>query len=1245
MEETVLAKFDDSVRLFSIGNHVAAAACLAEVQKYPSAHLAPLLISKIILPEGRGITDEVKHSAQQYTSVADALAFVIQRHFYAFRVLAHVVTADYISTWQPQFLKLVQCVEQYLSVNTSLLTGEGETGSPIPASTAARMARPLAAEISSLWALLWKLEVSALHQTQKASDTEAALNTLGGRLNGMLRQSPTISLEPILANLVSAACEEFGLSHKAATQRGIVVATHEAVRRQFTQRILPTVASAALEALVKYIDRGNAIGMQDPTAALANLRSMSAVTHLLAVVFSWHFRNFDISHVGHASVSAGGQYAAPEVLNLSHGPWRPILEAASTSTSSSLAIFSSLIDAVHLLACIQQFGTQQNNQQASELANAVLADVLHTLVQSCSIVGEFWDNQSKGHFARCGWEAALRIASDDVCRGRPEIIAATCFAMRRVLASMGVGEAVIHCGQVTNAIILPLTNMSTRVIALIADAEAATAGRFLNNAAKSIYDGDEGANGSCDVLLEALDHLLHGWLALVQYIDDIPNRANQPDEVVFAIGTGAAEVLKSFVNTKVSLHSNRSLLADDGSEAPESSHAIEYGNSNTQLIAVIAREDAANVCLYLDQQLSNLSSIYLECVTNGRQAPMALNEALWYVVCLIGEYLAAPPDSERPSIPTPFITLAIRCEQQWPNDLQQQVGNNPFFTLCGNVFRLTETLVEPTFIGMVSPGVCQALLCVLSRYASAYLMADPFSQSDRAEVFTEVFGGGTDAARVILNYMSAALHSYGTDPYVAEGVEALLQALLRLPKPFSQWVLSESNSPLNSCRSGGASSWFNYFSTVTLANNSQPMVATVRGRVIAFLLSVTGWASLDSLESATGSEGGFSFGSESNKSILTAEAASQTPLGQFSAYVASVLGTEMRMSASKCIDVLACCGALVDGLVLPLTASACALCGLKDLVVGAAVMACNAHSGDPLGDRRSLIAAATMIDKVLVAIGCYFTTSIYMEMLHAALNLTQYVGGALRAARAGASSQKDSDDHVELLTATAKMIQGIASWGVMDFSSDELDRSRNALVAQTSVEGLVVVLEFLDETTAHIPDLRNEVFRLMKEVTATFTGAMLSMPQQASAALTNALTFAFNSSVPDLVQCGCSVIQSFAVFDAKQQGTTGLAALLAQFLSHLAYMILCVAIDPSVTSSVGVALFELTKTLGPASVVATFNEICASNCSVMLPHVAALFDRLQVIDLSSQRREVRNHFCTEVEKLITIAQGSRLLQT
>ena len=1337
----ILAKFEAAVQYFAVGSHAAASEALAEAQQAPSSQLVPLLMQSVILA-GDGASDLLALSGG---ASADAFAFTVQKHFYAFRLISHGIAGDYALVWRPQFEQLVQSVERYLNVNTAILTGAGEglaeraASAGVEPQSLARMARALSSEISALWAVLWKLELCAAvaaaeesnavggpSSSTASSSIDSAFANLASRLTSMLYMCPSLGLEPILTNLVTAACEEFGLTHKASRQRGVSMGTLELTRAAFTTNVLPLVATAAFAALDKCVQRGQS-GLNSSSASTdiaVNLSALAAAARLLSVAFSWRTSTCDVRSAFFASsFIAGGAHSAPEVVVLRDRAWQTLLEGQSTTASSnnnssitnntnsnavpSLAVFASLIDCVALLSAVRAGGDRAACGASAELLESALADTLTAFSQLCSVEAQFWGADAKGHFAACAWAAAMRLCSDrTVSGGRPEVMAAACLALQRIL-SIPSALTVILCSEAAiGTFIGPLTGLTTTVIGLIGEAEAAAATAFLASAATPAssalisFDGDDGANGACEALLGGLDHLLRLWLTIVRDgIEDMDLRAKLPDATAAAISSGSAEVLKCFVKAKVQLHSTQSLLADDGAEAPESSHAIEYANSNTTLIAAIARGEAAgDVCAFLLEQLSGLAGIFVSTYINaGAECPMALNEALWYVLTVAGEFIAFKPDSERPSIPPAFVNLAIRCEKQCPDNVAAQISSNSFFALCSSVFSLAEALSEPVLRGAVSPGVCQAILDVLARYTNTYLLPDPFSQSDRAEAFEVAFNSGTDAAKVVLSFLAVCLKTYGSDPDVARSAAVVLQSLLRLPKEFSQWVLSDAGAglpPMLSAGAGGVANWFDFYTQCALGG-ALSLSPVLRAKTIGFLLSVAGYASSADLEALTGGgdDGGFGcFGGSDGARPLTEEAAMTTTIGRFTAHMSGVLSAELSRCAAgapgaSTVSVLECIGGLVEGLGLPLVVSAASLTGLAALVISAIETAVAVHQRCGVtSDRSVLIAAAAMAEGVLVGIGCFFETRVYVAIVGASLQLTQYVGIVARAAGAtttnaatasgnSAANQllADGNDVIELLTATARLVNGIATWGAMDYSpttvggggegadpaATEANR-RNQLVAQLSVEGLSVVLAAVNETTALIPEFRDEVFRLMKTVTATYAAAMVSlMGAEASAALLQVLSFAFSSGVSDLIESACTIVQSFAsheVEEGRGGGVGGgpIGSLLASFLQRVVGMVLFVPLDPSVTSSVGVALLELARAMGIGAVAECFRaEVAgptaavafgsAAASSALMTAIGAFFTAVQPLDIARPRRDVKLRFGAEVDTLINVAQGVRRL--
>lgn len=1009
--------------------------------------------------------------------------------------------------------------------------------------------KPLLNEMATLWAVVWKL------QCAEGDDPTAAFEGLRQAVSGLLQLADDVNsvdvlfmriiVRVVLLNMV----EEFGLYQTQSHARVLTLAAHERCRRGFKEIILFPLA----EAVFRW---GLRMDME-------NEKSASALLQLWYAVLCWNFSNTSIG------VSSSTADRIPEVLACDGASWQQLLGRGVQCTTTG-AVTPVLDILGNWLAAFQQSAQKES-----------CTVLLQCVLQLTGLTAAEWPIELRyAHYERCAaFLFSLLQRSPDL-----DTLNAACAALQRLVSSIGCVECIFPHERTCEVLLQPLGALTAHVIAL-------------THAADRDPSDDE-------VRIEALDHLLKAWLELItKAFADVTILVGLSSTLQEALSSGAAMVFRTFVEAKLAECARLSASTDD---APESSFSNEYAESQTQLLALLGREQPAATAMFLGTTLRQLFDQFAGHMHHRQSCPVGLSEAIWFVLSVAAHFVADGSESERHTIPNSIVSLAIRWEREFPNDEPAQERSNEVLQLIQLVVTYAQQIVPQASSGLVSPGVCQALLQFFRHACGAYLLPDDSLSLDFSNVFLSAFNSGVVLGGGALQLTIGCLSTFPYDEDVTKAATALLSKLTETPPEFGQWLTSQE--------------LFRYFVELAAGTtNGVNLPGQVKGRVFGFVVSVC--------------------------PIATVTELAVTPIA---AALGQVLYRAVSTPTGQLLDINSAVSA-VDSLAGAFTAlrtedhTKAVFATLAPLVDAAATIAQNHSAHKPL-----LASILRMMNTIVVSCS-FLASSSFVHVVQIGLLCIRVTKVAMDESRVNAgrltgdAASQEEDERIDVLSAAATYVESVATWGLLDMNCDDgFDATGSNgpdLIADLSVQGLLVVLTYCDAHVLAIPQLRDTVFNLLQEVSSTYKARFLSASPDEANALLAATDFALASSVPPLNVSGYKVMESIASY-CCQNNIQGFA-LLERFTRSVATALATADVDSSVFPSVAATLFALGGACGPEHIVSVIYEVFSPS-----PLLAWPFQSLQKLltstNFRTHSRELRTKFARDVEAVLLMVRGTKI---
>ena len=949
----------------------------------------------------------------------------------------------------------------------------------------------------------------------------------------------------VYRTLISSLIEEFGLlQFTTASARSLTMAQHESARRAFQTGPLVNI-------VYKLFDDASRLENETEETALA----------LLPALFNSLSWRFESTLLLDDDITAMDKI--PEVLPI-EGP-------------SLKQLFSSSPCQETLLRLFQSFAGARRESEAKQ-------KVVQILVQLCGVRGVDWLPLDRAQFAdRCA-QVVFAIASEATASystgGNGDLVQNCAAAVLRIIESGGCEDGLFANPDLPSRFLQPLLQWTQQVILLL-------------NASKDSLDDE--------VLVESVDYLLRSWHKMVACgLGDVTVMMKlRGSALETALVEGAATVLRTFIEGKVKCASG--FAAAGGDETPDSSHGTEYAQSHTQLIALLGREQPALVARFLSDTLRPLIEALLRELEARRAPSLHLNEALWYVTTIAAHFVADADDSERPCIPNSFLTLAVEWEKRFPNQAIEQENQNEIFSLMRFVLNFAAAVTPHVASGLVSPGVGQAILELLSRYVGTYLMPDEMLHTVLPHVFVTAFEQGVVAADCSLQFCASMMAAFYCDEDVLDSCSKLLSSFGSKPPALGDWLLQQ---PV-----------YKYFVDVACNGvQGSTFPGTFRGKLFGFLCMVTPSSALQVNVVCPAA-------ATLAPTLEAAAAASTTCVGKVVDAVLTLDGifSSLRMQEQT---------NLVFAVIAP----------LFPVVVESLI-----HNRVY---KQLITAVATLLNTVIVGCGSFLPAQSFFALVDLAATTVGYCGATLRDASQTISQKtqqeasQEEDEVVELLTRAVDLIMSVATWGLLELVDDGNDGiTRENCVSNFVVRGLLTVLSLVNSSMLGIPTLRNAVFNLLREVAATYTANFLSVSPAEAGHLLQATEFAVLSQVPDLNRSAYKVMESIATHCRNTQIEL---PLLTSFIQSILAAFSTGQCHPSTVPGLANALFALVSVCGLDSTLSLAAQVMGSSPLLQRPQTM-LRDVLVATDFSSFRRDTRIEFAKAIEQVFGAVKCTRIM--
>lgn len=1012
--------------------------------------------------------------------------------------------------------------------------------------------KPLLSEMATMWAVVWKLQCAE-------DDNMQCLKGLKQAVSGLMHLADTSANDAPMRSIVRIVLihliEEFGLYQAQSHARVLALAAHERCRRCFKDSILFPLSEHAFE-----------WGLQMTNE---NEKSAACLVQLWHAILCWNFSN---TSIGAQSSTAD---RIPDALCCEGEEWQRLFGVGLCSSASPSGTTTSVLEI--LSSWLQAFRHGSADQASFHL-------LLQCVVQLASLTAVEWPLHIRlMHFERCSAFLFQFIQSSSDLN----TLGVCCASLHRLVSSIGCVECVFAHERVCDVLIKPLCALTVTVI-------------DVSHAASNDRSDDE-------LRIEALDHLLKTWLELMtKAFADVSVLVGLPKSLEEGLSSSAAHIFQTFVGAKLNecARAMTATAVDDGTV--ESSFSKEYSESQTQLLALLGREQPAVTANFLLATLQQLAEQCCVRLQHRQSCPESLSEALWFVMSVSAHFIADGCESERNAIPNSIVSLAVRWERQYPDDLQSQEQSNEVLSLVRLVMKFASDVLPSLTSGLVSPGVSQAILLFLRHLCGAYLFPDDSLVFDLSTVFSSAFDSGVHVGDCALQVVVGCLMAFPFDQEVTQAATSLLAALTEKPPQFGEWVSAQHSFGL----------------LVQLASGSVSgcdLPGITKGHIFGFAVSVC--------------------------PIPTVTATVVTP-------IAESLGRVIHRAAStatgQLLDVNSVVSA-VDSLAGAFTAlrtedqTKTVFVSLAALVDASAVIVQHHAAHKPL-----LTSILRMMNTIVVSCS-FLASSSFVHVVQIGLVCIQVTKAAMDESRGNAArlskeaASLEEDERVDVLSAAATFVESVATWGLLDMNCDDgfdlQGSSGPEMIAELSVQGLLVVLTFCDAHVLAIPQLRDTVFNLLQEVSSTYKARFLSASPDEANALLAATDFALASSVPALNRSGYKVMESIGTY-CFQNNIQGFA-LLEQFALSVSNVLATAEVDSSVFSSVASALFALGGAMGSEKVLSVIYGVFSKSQTLARPF-ELLQKLLRSTNFGTHSRELKNKFIRDVEAVLLVVRGTKL---
>ena len=1063
------------------------------------------------------------------------LTIEVYAHYEACRILRCVIIRDW-SYWSDQAAAILSFAEQFLMDNSNRLVSRADCSI-------------ITNEISDLWAGLWKLQWGVLNPEQgQGSDdpsdaTRQLLHSLGGRLVSLIN-GPSLDAQVVARHLLACTVREFGVYHIRSQGRGLSLRQHELCRQAFGTICLLPLA----DVMVRDLDRL----MQNLSSDVQSL--CAAGISALHVILCWRFAESYIS-------SDAIQEEAPSMLPVSE-EWKHFLLNQSASGPF-------LSRSIQQLCCDYFFAFQQAGTSG---LHRVQSELMETVLQLCGVYpkSEFWTPAEMAQYAdncitvlfNLVQNVMTTYGSTQGAGVAGELLLKCCTCFERLASSFSADCALFYHQTLPEKFIAPLVLLTQAVVE------------------KSMADEDD------EILTEGLNELLNCWSSMVaKGLADPSMKAKIGDLAVgSAVAEGSATVFKVFVHSK--LQQSRSSTAEPTDEA---SHAEEYARSHTELVALLGREQPSLASAYLASQLRGVANDYLTTMQQRKFPSRQMHEAMWYLLTISGHFLS---DSESNEIPLPIATAAFEMERQYPNDIRAQEANNDVLKLVQIIVQLSKDITPFLCTQSPSPGVIDAIMFALKRYASCYLFPDTSLQLDAADVFASAFEQGVAFADAAAKFAAASISAMPTEPATVAEACSLLAAFVRKSSDFEGWFVQQ---PV----------FQTLLQIASTGSGAVRLQGKHRGELCYFLISICPTPFLQ-----------------------------QLVLPHIIPSLQQVLQQQQHNDVVDTVDTIQklckaiCTQQLMDA-VYP------SVHPLIDL----AVRCIHSTREKPL-----LVAVLQLLDTLITDVAQLMEEQHYLMVVQASLQTVDYVSEMMKAAREEMKQkertaskewlQHEQSEQENVLIACAQLVSSIATWSVFGYNAS--DTNDGVDISQLCVHGLMTVLRFVTDNLLAIPELSGPLFQLLQEVSLSHTHELMKVSTDDATLITSAIAYAVRDV--NNMRYGFGAIEAFASFSMRSRSQLPLLPSLLQMLAENCAN----GSNRQATAALASALYQLIPAVGVDLATQTFGAAFAAKSQLLHASYTQLEHLIRTTNFAQANQRDINAFEAKLEVILQTARGTVL---
>jgi hypothetical protein len=704
----------------------------------------------------------------------------------------------------------------------------------------------------------------------------------------------------------------------------------------------------------------------------------------------------------------------------------------------------------------------------------------------------------------------------------------------------------------------------------------------------SISQGDD------EELTESLDHLLSAWTSLLSGgLSNIRMRIKlEGTEVGKAIAQCGSTVFRIYVASKLqeSAQANRDPTAD-------SNHAEEYARSHTELVALLGREQPELVAAFLLGHISSQAQAYCTSLAQRVLPTRQLNESLWYLLTIGGHFLADSDEGDRPSIPTAITSLGNQLDSLYPQQFDKQITENPVFSLVNVVMEVSKVISTSFLTQMVSPGVVESILFFFKRYVGAYLFPDRDLQCEIPDSFAYVFSNGVALADAAMKFTSLSLQAFYHDSDVVKACAALLRSFTGKSRDFEQWFIQQPS--------------FAMLRDVARTSRGAVMLEGLhRGSLCSFLINI---CPMDQIEELV------------LKVVVPPLTDSLNNPGELNTLIDSIATIQGIVGSIRTNDYLRLVWPYVDPL------------------ISLSVVSLQHHPRH----KPLLTSVLRLLNTIITEAGFHMEEQHYYQVVQGCMSVVDMVSTTmaimreeLKSAAAAHRSREwldqEEEEQLAVLVSAAKLVLSIATWSLLDFSDDSVNRGAN--ISILCCKGLMIVMRFsADKVT--IPALRDNLFALLKEVALTHTETLLTLPAEDLTLVVQGIRYAIQCGDSHVVQLGFDIVEAIANFSSR---TGRPIPVLQEFLTLLVESCATGGLDAQLVPSLANALYSLVAAGGPDAVIQSFGSVFATQHQLLATSYHQFERLLRTTDFSNRRKDGRFRFTSKLESVLSVVRGARL---